>query len=784
MVAAIACALSIFAASSVAAQVGTAVGAWRRLPPPTEPFRGALGIEPVTGRLVMLSREFDRHVIWTFDRLGSGRWESRRVTTPLNPSSYDNFSFDSIGRQFVSLVPRWTYSDTGLVNPELRLIKVSLDANPTWTEVSPQGPGPRFRSDMAIAIDPTASRLLLVGGQDFDLDERYGDLWELQLGPTPGWSRIQPVGADLLPRAGGSACYDPVGNRLFVIGGDTVPDTYFEGARAWKIDLGGDRRWTELAPAETLRTGYFEPSALTLGEQKIRMLRPGQNYEEVDSTYLIVLDTQGGGSWGREPVSGPLLPSLSGGVQVAFDAARNTIVFVGTTGVRSEPPTSTPGHVDVWSLALGSPVATWTREYDSVSPSNFEAGAPRTLDSGRGQVHTWSPYGGQGSYSFRLEAEPGWSFHFGTVPDGSRRRGAVGAFDPDLDRMIAFGGGDDGVEFGDLWQGSFGNPLVNWVRAVAHGPAPSARIHATAVHDPVRRRMVLFGGFAGRAMNDVWQLDLTVANPRWTPVAARGVPPAPRWGHTAVYDSRRDAMVVFGGAAGPSSEQAHPLNDVWSLSFGDGDAWIPLATVGSAPPARYRHAALYDPVGDRMMILWGFDASGSRFDTATLEFGVTPRWGNEVPEGFGPGDRMDAFAGYDPVFDRAIILGGIVGSGPYGSRNFNDAWAIDWNRADRSPPPLPVNRSTITFLGVGPNPSRGDVNIAFEVPGTTQVRARVYDVRGRIVRDLGERSFTPGRHLVSWDGRDDAGGRVSDGVYFARVEAGTTQLSGKLVLMD
>ncbi len=774
----------MLAASPLGAQVGTAGGAWRRLPPPTEPSRGALGIEPATGRLVTLARELDRFVIWTFDRLGTGTWETRRVTTPQNLSGYENFSFDPVGRQFVSLVPRWTYSDTGVVDPETRLVRVSTDANPTWTEVSPEGPPPRVRRDAAIAIDPLASRMFLVGGLDFDTDEKYGDLWELQLGPTPTWNRIQPVGGDLAPRVGGSACYDPIANRLFVIGGDTVLETYAEGARAWKIDLGGDRRWTELAPAETLHTGYFEPPALTLADQKIRMLRPGQNYEPVDSTYLTVLDTQAGGFWGREPVSGPLLPSLNGGVQVAFDAARNTIVYVGTTGVRPEQPTYSSGHVDVWSLALGSPAATWTREYDSMNPNVFETTSPRALDAGRGQVHTWSAFSAQGTYTFRLEAEPGWSYQRRDVPDGRRRVGAVGIFDPELDRMLAFGGGDEGVEYGDLWQGRIGDPMTNWMRVVVDGPAPSARIHATAVHDPVRRRMVLFGGFAGRAMNDVWQLDLTVANPHWALVAIRGVPPAPRWGHTAVYDSRRDAMVVFGGAAGPSSEQSYPLNDVWSLSFGDGDAWVPLSTVGSAPPARYRHAALYDPVGDRMMILWGLDANGSRFDTATLEFGVTPRWGSEVPQGFGPDDRTDAFAGYDSVHDRGIILGGTASSGNYRGRPLNDAWAIDWNRADRQPPPLPHNESTITFLGVGPNPSRGDVNIAFEVPGTTQVRARIHDVRGRVVRDLGERSFTPGRHLVSWDGCDDAGGRVSDGVYFARVEAGTTRLTGKLVLMD
>lgn len=43
--------------------------------------------------------------------------------------------------------------------------------------------------------------------------------------------------------------------------------------------------------------------------------------------------------------------------------------------------------------------------------------------------------------------------------------------------------------------------------------------------------------------------------------ALAGVPPSQRFGHTAIFDPARDRMVVFGGWDGAS------LNDVWALSL-------------------------------------------------------------------------------------------------------------------------------------------------------------------------------------------------------------------------
>ena len=47
----------------------------------------------------------------------------------------------------------------------------------------------------------------------------------------------------------------------------------------------------------------------------------------------------------------------------------------------------------------------------------------------------------------------------------------------------------------------------------------------------------------------------------------------------------------------------------------------------------------------------------------------------------------------------------------------------------------------------------------------------IYDVLGRQVASLVDGPQPPGRHAVSWNGRDGSGGRVGAGIYFVRMQA-------------
>ena len=59
----------------------------------------------------------------------------------------------------------------------------------------------------------------------------------------------------------------------------------------------------------------------------------------------------------------------------------------------------------------------------------------------------------------------------------------------------------------------------------------------------------------------------------------------------------------------------------------------------------------------------------------------------------------------------------------------------------------------------------------------------LYNVRGQLVRTLVHEWLDAGLHEAVWHGDDDSGARVSSGVYFARLVAGQTRLSQRLVLL-
>jgi hypothetical protein len=87
-------------------------------------------------------------------------------------------------------------------------------------------------------------------------------------------------------------------------------------------------------------------------------------------------------------------------------------------------------------------------------------------------------------------------------------------------------------------------------------------------------------------------------------------------------------MVVFGGITGPSVR-----NDVWELTLTPPRQWTQLKPTGTAPAARRGHVAVYDPVGDRMIVQGGFGTSSLNDAWALSLSGATPVWTQLSPTG-------------------------------------------------------------------------------------------------------------------------------------------------------
>jgi hypothetical protein len=84
------------------------------------------------------------------------------------------------------------------------------------------------------------------------------------------------------------------------------------------------------------------------------------------------------------------------------------------------------------------------------------------------------------------------------------------------------------------------------------------------------------------------------------------------------------------------------------------------------------------------------------------------------------------------------------------------------------------------LLGAGrPNPFRSSTVIDFALDQTAPVRLSAFDVAGRLVAVLVDEQRSAGSHAVSWQAAD-----LAPGVYFLRLEAGSTHLVRKLTRLE
>ncbi len=86
-------------------------------------------------------------------------------------------------------------------------------------------------------------------------------------------------------------------------------------------------------------------------------------------------------------------------------------------------------------------------------------------------------------------------------------------------------------------------------------------------------------------------------------------------------------------------------------------------------------------------------------------------------------------------------------------------------------------------LTMRPNPASGQVTVEYSMPRETSVSIAMYDVAGRLVRQLSEGSQPAGTHTVTWDARDQAGTPVRGGVYFCKMEVGSWTNVKKMVFV-
>ncbi|MGH7725982.1 MAG: Kelch repeat-containing protein [Candidatus Eiseniibacteriota bacterium] len=497
-------------------------------------------------------------------------------------------------------------------------------------------------------------------------------------------------------------------------------------------------------------------------------------------------------TWDRLDPQTSVRPLRREGHSAVLDSEGRMIVFGGRTDVAFNPPTF--GFLnDVWSFDLGS--LTW---------SNVHA-----LDC--------TPPGGI-NY-------PVCRWYHGAVTD------------PSGSTMWMFGGDYEIQTASSFYEYSLDDD--SWT-FISDGGGAIVRSNHTVIHDSPRNRLVTFAGFMGSSeelsyLNDTWTYNLLTE--AWSQASPTGTAPAAREDHAAVYDANRQRMVVFGGLGGTLPNPVL-FSDLWTLSFTPTLSWSQVTATGTGPSARQEHTAIYDSERNQIVIFGGEDAAGNYTDeTWILHLDVTPpaQVTDLAPavvqptsiwlSWTAPGD--DGSTGtaceYDLRVSQQLITESnflqatrkttpapleagneelVQASGLQQCTNYYFALKTRDDAGLWSPMSNVVLRKTgcigggaptaehVLTGGLGvptPMPASRFVTLRYSVPRTAEgqsLKLEVFDLAGRRVRTIHQDRAVAGEHEIGWDLRAESGERVPSGVYYARLQMGTEQFNRSLVVVE
>ena len=234
------------------------------------------------------------------------------------------------------------------------------------------------------------------------------------------------------------------------------------------------------------------------------------------------------------------------------------------------------------------------------------------------------------------------------------------AYDSGRNTAVLFGGLQSTLQvLGETWE--FDG--VAWsLRQFPVAPAP--RYQAALAFDPLRQRIVLFGGGnLSTTLGDTWEYD----GLSWV---QRTLPVSPAAGSGVAMTYAPNLQKLLSVHVGPNQQP-----ETWTY---DGAAWVQLAPANS-PSARTDARLAHDPVRGRTVLFSGLDALTGFKLTDTWEFDGT-NW-QVVPTGTAPAGLYGRGMDYSPLFGGVVCHGGAPGGIPAASAAVY-AWnGTSWNQA-------------------------------------------------------------------------------------------------------
>jgi hypothetical protein len=170
-------------------------------------------------------------------------------------------------------------------------------------------------------------------------------------------------------------------------------------------------------------------------------------------------------------------------------------------------------------------------------------------------------------------------------------------------------------------------------------------------------------------------------------------------------------------------------------------------------------------------VLASYDGGATYDDTLGIVDGLDTTLTWAVPWGEYPNCKIGVVAtdrGYNTSFDESDSTFTVTYLNGIEDNSIEDEWTE-----------IP---DAVELLGSKENPFAGSTHIFFAVPRVSGVSVKIYDARGRMVRQLFRATVGPGYHSTLWDSRTAAGELASSGVYFIMLETQGITKTSKLIL--
>ena len=83
---------------------------------------------------------------------------------------------------------------------------------------------------------------------------------------------------------------------------------------------------------------------------------------------------------------------------------------------------------------------------------------------------------------------------------------------------------------------------------------------------------------------------------------------------------------------------------------------------------------------------------------------------------------------------------------------------------------------------VFPNPFTTRTAVEFELLTAANISIQIYDLTGKCVKSVGKTKFTQGLHKVYWDGKNDTGNVMDNGIYIFELRSENFITKDKIIL--